>query len=124
VCGRGYNGTVMAYGQTGTGKTHTLGNLGMEDPAARGIVMRAMDHVLTHALTDKDGEYKLTLSYVQVRARYERRRAHRRATFDRFLRHMLMLDEGSQSRVRLSRIHGQEVWRGRRKTWNCFPAEC
>ncbi|KAM0949632.1 putative minus-end-directed kinesin ATPase [Dioscorea sansibarensis] len=24
----GYNGTVMAYGQTGTGKTFTLGQLG------------------------------------------------------------------------------------------------
>ncbi|KAL4569891.1 hypothetical protein LXL04_025537 [Taraxacum kok-saghyz] len=31
----GYNGTVMAYGQTGTGKTDTLGRLGDEDTSAR-----------------------------------------------------------------------------------------
>ncbi|KAL0425874.1 UNVERIFIED_CONTAM: Kinesin-like protein KIN-UB [Sesamum radiatum] len=31
----GYNGTVMAYGQTGTGKTYTLGRLGDEDTSAR-----------------------------------------------------------------------------------------
>ncbi|XP_057976992.1 kinesin-like protein KIN-UA isoform X2 [Malania oleifera] len=35
----GYNGTVMAYGQTGTGKTYTLGRLGDEDTAARGIML-------------------------------------------------------------------------------------
>ncbi|GFZ01226.1 armadillo repeat kinesin 3 [Actinidia rufa] len=35
----GYNGTVMAYGQTGTGKTYTLGRLGEEDTAYRGIML-------------------------------------------------------------------------------------
>ncbi|KAF5954427.1 hypothetical protein HYC85_007283 [Camellia sinensis] len=35
----GYNGTVMAYGQTGTGKTYTLGRLGEEDTADRGIML-------------------------------------------------------------------------------------
>ncbi|PPS05266.1 hypothetical protein GOBAR_AA15412 [Gossypium barbadense] len=35
----GYNGTVMAYGQTGTGKTFTLGRLGEEDTSARGIML-------------------------------------------------------------------------------------
>ncbi|KAL0445898.1 UNVERIFIED_CONTAM: Kinesin-like protein KIN-UA [Sesamum latifolium] len=39
----GYNGTVMAYGQTGTGKTYTLGRLGEEDAADRGIMLRAME---------------------------------------------------------------------------------
>jgi DNA replication protein DnaC len=33
---KGYNGTVFAYGQTGTGKTHTLGARGYDDPAVRG----------------------------------------------------------------------------------------
>ena len=39
---KGYNGTVMAYGQTGTGKTHTLGARGYDDPAERGIMRRAV----------------------------------------------------------------------------------
>uniref|UniRef100_K4A5N0 Kinesin-like protein n=1 Tax=Setaria italica TaxID=4555 RepID=K4A5N0_SETIT len=35
----GYNGTVMAYGQTGTGKTYTVGRLGKDDPSERGIML-------------------------------------------------------------------------------------
>lgn len=43
---KGYNGTVMAYGQTGTGKTHTLGARGYDDPAERGIMQRAVEMVM------------------------------------------------------------------------------
>ncbi|KAI3458936.1 hypothetical protein Pfo_015599 [Paulownia fortunei] len=42
----GYNGTVMAYGQTGTGKTYTLGRLGKEDASERGIMVRALEDIL------------------------------------------------------------------------------
>jgi hypothetical protein len=37
----GYNGTIFAYGQTGTGKTHTME--GPDNPTAdqRGIIPRA-----------------------------------------------------------------------------------
>lgn len=36
----GYNGTIFAYGQTGTGKTHTMS--GLETPEnERGIMPRA-----------------------------------------------------------------------------------
>lgn len=39
-----YNGTVFAYGQTGTGKTHTME--GKNDPPhERGITPRTFDHV-------------------------------------------------------------------------------
>ncbi|KAJ0546027.1 putative plus-end-directed kinesin ATPase [Helianthus annuus] len=38
----GYNGTIMAYGQTGTGKTFTLGKLGKDDASERGIMVRAL----------------------------------------------------------------------------------
>ncbi|XP_062112589.1 uncharacterized protein LOC133823754 [Humulus lupulus] len=34
----GYNGTVMAYGQIGTGKTYTLSRLGKDDTSERGIM--------------------------------------------------------------------------------------
>eukprot|EP00240_Pyramimonas_obovata_P003247 CAMPEP_0118924650 /NCGR_PEP_ID=MMETSP1169-20130426/2689_1 /TAXON_ID=36882 /ORGANISM="Pyramimonas obovata, Strain CCMP722" /LENGTH=661 /DNA_ID=CAMNT_0006865781 /DNA_START=135 /DNA_END=2117 /DNA_ORIENTATION=- len=63
---KGYNGTVMAYGQTGTGKTYTLGNLGTEDSSQRGIVVRSMEHILTTAREDQTGQYKITLSYLQL----------------------------------------------------------
>ena len=40
----GYNGTIFAYGQTGTGKTHTME--GMDDPPhMKGIVPRAIQYI-------------------------------------------------------------------------------
>lgn len=59
----GYNGTVMAYGQTGTGKTFTLGRLGEEDCADRGIMVRAMEDILANITP---GEDTVTVSYLQV----------------------------------------------------------
>ncbi|KAF8027445.1 hypothetical protein BT93_E0372 [Corymbia citriodora subsp. variegata] len=59
----GYNGTVMAYGQTGTGKTYTLGKLGEEDTAARGIMVRAMEDILGDISLETDS---LSVSYLQL----------------------------------------------------------
>ncbi|XP_024361980.1 kinesin-like protein KIN-UB isoform X2 [Physcomitrium patens] len=59
----GYNGTVMAYGQTGTGKTFTLGRLGEEDCADRGIMVRAMEDILANITP---GEDTVTVSYLQL----------------------------------------------------------
>ncbi len=43
----GYNGTIFAYGQTGTGKTHTMvGNYGgKRGDDLRGITPRALSHI-------------------------------------------------------------------------------
>ncbi|BBN07800.1 hypothetical protein MPTK1_4g06510 [Marchantia polymorpha subsp. ruderalis] len=59
----GYNGTVMAYGQTGTGKTFTLGRLGEEDTADRGIMVRAMEDILANVSSVDD---TVTVSYLQL----------------------------------------------------------
>ncbi|XP_058104680.1 kinesin-like protein KIN-UB isoform X2 [Magnolia sinica] len=59
----GYNGTVMAYGQTGTGKTFTLGRLGEEDTAARGIMVRSMEDILADVSPDTDS---VSVSYLQL----------------------------------------------------------
>ncbi|KAH7281406.1 hypothetical protein KP509_36G046100 [Ceratopteris richardii] len=59
----GYNGTVMAYGQTGTGKTFTLGRLGEEDIADRGIMVRAMEDILAGICPEQDS---VTVSYLQL----------------------------------------------------------
>ncbi|KAK6947667.1 Armadillo [Dillenia turbinata] len=59
----GYNGTVMAYGQTGTGKTYTLGRLGDEDTAARGIMVRAMEDILADISLEFDS---VSVSYLQL----------------------------------------------------------
>ncbi|KAG5538534.1 hypothetical protein RHGRI_019197 [Rhododendron griersonianum] len=59
----GYNGTVMAYGQTGTGKTHTLGRLGDEDTSARGIMVRAMEDIIADITPETDS---ISMSYLQI----------------------------------------------------------
>ena len=41
----GYNGTIFAYGQTGTGKTHTMA--GYEtDEVQKGITPRTFEHII------------------------------------------------------------------------------
>ncbi|XP_061346960.1 kinesin-like protein KIN-UB isoform X1 [Gastrolobium bilobum] len=59
----GYNGTVMAYGQTGTGKTFTLGRLGEEDTSDRGIMVRSMEDILADLSPETDS---VTVSYLQL----------------------------------------------------------
>ncbi|XP_028548368.1 kinesin-like protein KIN-UB isoform X3 [Dendrobium catenatum] len=59
----GYNGTVMAYGQTGTGKTFTLGKLGEDNIAARGIMVRAMEDILSDTSPTIDS---VSVSYFQL----------------------------------------------------------
>ncbi|CAA7403650.1 unnamed protein product [Spirodela intermedia] len=59
----GYNGTIMAYGQTGTGKTFTLGRLGEEDTAARGIMVRSMEDILSDISPENDS---ISVSYLQL----------------------------------------------------------
>lgn len=53
----------MAYGQTGTGKTYTLGRLGDEDTSARGIMVRAMEDILENISPESDS---ISVSYLQV----------------------------------------------------------
>lgn len=53
----------MAYGQTGTGKTYTLGRLGEEDAADRGIMLRAMEDILAEVSPENDS---ISVSYLQV----------------------------------------------------------
>jgi len=65
---KGFNGTVMAYGQTGTGKTYTLGQLGdgADGHAQRGIMVRAVDDIFDKTSEDKDAKYKIHASYLQL----------------------------------------------------------
>lgn len=53
----------MAYGQTGTGKTFTLGQLGKNDASQRGIMVRALEDILADVSPAFD---TVSVSYVQV----------------------------------------------------------
>lgn len=54
----------MAYGQTGTGKTYTLGRLGRYDASERGIMVRALEDVIASMSLTSDS---VEVSYLQVR---------------------------------------------------------
>ena len=53
----------MAYGQTGTGKTYTVGKLGKDDASERGIMVRALEDIFASATPGSD---ILEVSYLQV----------------------------------------------------------
>jgi len=55
----------MAYGQTGTGKTYTVGNLGKNDASERGILVRAVEDIIANTSSVHDS---VEVSYLQVPA--------------------------------------------------------
>ena len=51
---RGYNGTIFVYGQTGTGKTHTMQGV-FDVPELRGVCGRCFDRIFeTIGASDED----------------------------------------------------------------------
>lgn len=62
----GYNSTIIAYGQTGTGKTYTMeGN--PTTPETKGLIPRVLEDLFVKMETGEDEEpFKVTASYVQI----------------------------------------------------------
>ena len=62
---QGYNGTVFAYGQTGTGKSHTME--GQWEPAElRGIIPRAFLHIFERIEQTHDQNFLVRASYLEI----------------------------------------------------------
>jgi len=63
----GYCGAILAYGQTGTGKTHTMQGYD-KDPNGpnRGIIPRCADYIFARMAKNPDQQYRVTLSFVQI----------------------------------------------------------
>jgi kinesin family protein 5 len=59
----GYNGSVMAYGQTGAGKTYTLANMEADHV---GMIPRALADIFNKAAADVVHSYRVYMSYVQI----------------------------------------------------------
>eukprot|EP01018_Ginkgo_biloba_P028162 Gb_10626 [translate_table: standard] len=65
----GYNGTIMAYGQTGAGKTYTLSAMVIDEfggQTAEGIIPRSATDIFARIDEDNDHEYHVSMSYIQI----------------------------------------------------------
>ncbi|XP_050685990.1 kinesin heavy chain-like isoform X4 [Eriocheir sinensis] len=62
----GYNGTIFAYGQTSSGKTHTMeGKLG--DPTYQGIIPRIVHDIFNHIYNMEEAlEFHIKVSYFEI----------------------------------------------------------
>eukprot|EP00697_Spironema_sp_BW2_P005856 gnl/Spiro4/18167_TR9700_c0_g1_i1.p1 gnl/Spiro4/18167_TR9700_c0_g1~~gnl/Spiro4/18167_TR9700_c0_g1_i1.p1 ORF type:complete len:444 (+),score=97.84 gnl/Spiro4/18167_TR9700_c0_g1_i1:158-1333(+) len=61
----GYNGTIFAYGQTGTGKTHTMEGVA-GDPEHQGIIPNAFQHMFQTIGMTSEKRYLVYVSYLEI----------------------------------------------------------
>lgn len=61
-CLDGGNVSVIAYGQTGTGKTHTM----MGTPENPGVIRRAFERLILLCESQTDYEYALQVSIIEI----------------------------------------------------------
>lgn len=62
----GYNGTIFAYGQTSSGKTHTMEGV-MGDPHLQGIIPRIVNDIFNHIYAMEENlEFHIKVSYFEI----------------------------------------------------------
>ncbi|KAF6029688.1 KIF3C [Bugula neritina] len=61
----GFNGTVFAYGQTGTGKTFTMQGV-KSDPELRGMIPNSFEHIFQHISRSENQQYLVRASYLEI----------------------------------------------------------
>ena len=61
----GYNGTVFAYGQTGTGKTFSMKGID-EPPELRGIIPNSFQHVFDAIDASEDADFLVRASFLEI----------------------------------------------------------
>ncbi|KAJ8687373.1 hypothetical protein QAD02_023167 [Eretmocerus hayati] len=61
----GFNGTIFAYGQTGTGKTYTMEGSKTNDDR-RGIIPRSFEQIFTHIGRSQNIQYLVRASYLEI----------------------------------------------------------
>ncbi|CAI4232337.1 unnamed protein product [Auanema sp. JU1783] len=63
---QGYNGTIFAYGQTGTGKTFTMAG-DLDEPELRGIIPNSFAHIFDHIAKCKENTtFLVRVSYLEI----------------------------------------------------------
>lgn len=61
----GFNGTIFAYGQTGTGKTYTMEGI-FNDPENRGVIPNSFEHIFSHIARSQNQQYLVRASYLEI----------------------------------------------------------
>ncbi|XP_063615990.1 kinesin-II 95 kDa subunit-like [Penaeus indicus] len=61
----GFNGTIFAYGQTGTGKTYTMEGV-RDDPEQRGVIPNSFEHIFNHIARSSNQQYLIRSSYLEI----------------------------------------------------------
>ena len=61
----GYNGTVLAYGQTSSGKTYTMQGE-MEPPEIQGIIPRMISHVFKYIYNTEGTDFIIKVSMIEI----------------------------------------------------------
>ncbi|KAK3278300.1 hypothetical protein CYMTET_13751 [Cymbomonas tetramitiformis] len=62
----GYNGCILAYGQTGAGKTHSLLNAGGRSPQEAGLLPRTIAALFVHIGSDTQNVYNVEVGTFQL----------------------------------------------------------
>mmetsp|Transcript_17939 Transcript_17939/g.53743 ORF Transcript_17939/g.53743 Transcript_17939/m.53743 type:complete len:766 (-) Transcript_17939:710-3007(-) len=60
----GYNGTIFAYGQTGTGKTHTMD--GAPGPELQGLIPNSFEHIFQEVDASQGTQWMVRASYLEI----------------------------------------------------------
>lgn len=61
----GFNGTIFAYGQTGTGKTYTMEGV-FNHPECRGVIPNSFEHIFSHIARSHNQQYLVRASYLEI----------------------------------------------------------
>lgn len=62
----GYNGTIFAYGQTSSGKTHTMEGV-ISDTHLQGIIPRIINDIFNHIYSMEENlEFHIKVSYFEI----------------------------------------------------------
>ena len=62
---QGYNGTIFAYGQTGTGKTHTMQG-SLQSESEMGLVPRTFQSIFNHIAQNPSRQFLVSVSHIEI----------------------------------------------------------
>ena len=97
----GYNGTIFAYGQTSSGKTHTMEGV-IGDPALQGVIPRIVNDVFNHIYSMEENlEFHIKCSYFEIYMDKIRDLLDRKYTYKPLFKNFQLMQNHSMKRLKL-----------------------